>query len=107
MKNARDGDLYRKITVFDKTFELYYGYYDERDKESRYREPIPIYPDFIKSPVYTSDGYRYATEMQDICSHFSGREGEDSCFACRHFQKGEELIGLCRCESRMKGREDT
>lgn len=102
MKNIRDGDLYKVVTVFDKTFELYYGYYDEREKDSKYTEPIPIYPNFIENPLYTDDGYQYATEMQDICSHFCGREGEDSCFSCCHFQKGEELIGLCRCSDRMR-----
>lgn len=102
MNKIRDGDLYKTVTVFNKTFELYYGYYDESERQSKYTEPIPIYPSFIDEPMYTEDGYPFATEMQDICRHFLGNEGEDSCFACRHFQKGEELIGICRCQQRIK-----
>lgn len=105
MNKIRDGDLYKVVTVFGKSFELYYGYYDELEKSSKYTEPIPIYPSFIHEPLYTADGYPFATEMQDICSHFCGSDGEDSCFACRHFQKGEELIGICKCEKRKKSIE--
>ena len=102
MNKIRDGDLYKVVTVHGKTFELYYGYYDEMERKSRYTEPIPIYPSFLEEPSYTVDGYPFATEMQDICSHFLGTEGEDSCIACRHFQKGDEMIGICRCEQRLK-----
>ena len=100
MNKIHEGDLYKTVTVWGKTFELYYGYYDEIEKEGKYTEPIPIYPNLIKEPIYTDDGYPFATEMQDICSSFLGREGEDSCFACRHFEKGDELIGICKCEKR-------
>ena len=102
MNRIREGDLYKIITVCGKVFELYYGYYDEIEKEGKYTEPIPIYPNFIKEPSYTDDGYPFATEMQDVCSCFLGREGEDSCFACRHFEKGDELIGVCKCKMRQK-----
>ena len=102
MTKIRDGDLYKVVTVFGKTFELYYGYYDELERTGKYTEPIPIYPSFIANPLYTEDGYPFATEMQDICSHFRGSEEEDSCFACRYFEKGDELIGKCTCEERKR-----
>ena len=105
MNRIREGDLYKIITVCGKVFELYYGYYDEIEREGKYTDPIPIYPDFIKEPIYTDDGYSFATEMQDICSHFLGREGEDSCFACCHFEKGDELIGICKCEKRRSAQQ--
>lgn len=102
MNKIRDGDLYKIVNVYGRIFELYYGYYDEIERKSPYTDPIPIYPSFIDEPVYTADGYPFATEMQDICSHFLGKEGEDSCFACHHFKKGDELIGICKCEQRLK-----
>ena len=107
MNRIREGDLYKIFTVCGKTFELHYGYYDEIEKEGKYTEPIPIYPDFIKEPLYTDAGYPFATEMQDICSFFLGREGEDSCFACRHFEQGDELIGICKCEKRKRSSQQS
>lgn len=100
MKEIRDGDLYKTVTVFGKSFSLYYGYYDDAERKSRYGEPTPIYPDFIKNPLYVQEGYPFATEMQDVCGHYEGIADGESCYSCRHFQKGEELIGLCRCEAR-------
>lgn len=102
MKKIRDGDLYKVLTVFGEKFELYYGYYDERDRYGKYAEPLPIYPDFTREPRYTEDGYPFATEMQDVCIHYLGREGEEGCYACAHFERGEDMIGLCRCKERLR-----
>lgn len=102
MSRIREGDLYRIVTVYGKTFELYYGYYDDIERAGKHTEPIPIYPDLVRYPLYTEDGSPFVTEMQDICSHFLGREGEESCLACRHFEKGDELIGICKCEKRKR-----
>ena len=99
MKNIRDGDLYKTVTVFGKSFSLYYGYYDDEDRNSRYAELMPIYPDFTENPIYADDGHPFATEMQDVCEHYDGKEGGDSCYSCRHFKKGKELIGLCLSEA--------
>ena len=41
MKNnqvIKEGDLYKVITIYGKTFELYYGYYEEKDRYSKYNE---------------------------------------------------------------------
>lgn len=102
MNNMRDGNLYKVVNVFGKAFELYYGYYDEQDRYSKYAEPVPIYPNFIENPLYDGNGNPFATEMQDICPHYQGKDGEDSCFACSHFCKGDEMIGLCLCKARRK-----
>lgn len=95
MKKIKDGDFYKTVNVFGRVFDIYYGYYDEAEKKSKYSEPIPIYPDFIKEPVYSPDGYPFVTEMQDVCPHYKGKPGVDSCYGCNSFCKGEELIGLC------------
>lgn len=95
----REGELYKVIAVHGRSFEIRYGYYEDIDRQ---HEPIAIYPDFIKKPIYTDDGIPFATQMQDICEHYSGNAGEDCCSGCAHFQKSAELLGLCTCETRRK-----
>lgn len=93
----KEGDLYKEVTVGGKTFRLLYGYYEDYERESRFNDPIPIYPDFIKNPLFTDEGIPFVTAMQDICLHYEGKQECDSCADCIHFQKGEELFGLCGC----------
>ena len=92
---AREGDLYRVIRTFGHEFALCYGYYDERERDSRYGELLPIYPDFHASPQYTEDGYPFVTAMQDACEHFTGDDPEDGCHGCAHYRHGEEFLGIC------------
>lgn len=98
----KEGDLYKEVNLFGKTFKLVYGYYEDFERESSDSEPIPIYPDFIKNPLYTEDGIPFVTAMQDICEHYVGIRDGDSCAECIHFQKCEELFGLCDCSKRRK-----
>ena len=95
MAHARDGDLYKVVTLYGRTFELRYGYYAEFERESG--EPIPIYPDFKKDPLYTSDGYPFVTQMQGLCEHGESKFVEGCCADCRYYRDGEELIGICTC----------
>lgn len=97
-----EGALYKSVTVFGRTFELYYGYYEEYERYSVYNEPVPIYPDLIASPVYTDEGWPLATEMQRACDHYAGEGEERICYGCAHFERGEELFGKCRCPARRK-----
>ena len=90
-----EGRLYKKIELHGKTFEIYYGYYDESDKKSPYNESVPIYPNFDEEPIYTDNGERFVTAMQDKCEGFVGKETGDSCISCQHFEKGDDLIGVC------------
>ncbi len=93
----REGDLYRKVELFGKTFELRYGYYEDRD---RHGPPDVIYPNFIEEPVYTSDGKPFVTMMQDACKYYAGNidSGDDNiCGDCEHFKRGEEWLGVCAC----------
>ena len=104
----KEGELFKVITAHGKSFELRYGYYDEQDRYSKYNEPVAIYPDFLANPEYTDDGIPFVTAMQDICKHFKLKdkkwdEGIDnSCFNCIHYEKCDELIGVCRCKARRK-----
>ena len=112
MKNTHDyslsipqeGTLYKIIKLEGVTFELYYGYYEDKDRDNPLCSPIPIYPDFIGSPQYTDSGLPFATDMQDACEHFIGKDPNDGCFGCAHYKRGEEFLGLCLCEKRKKAR---
>ena len=96
----REGDLYRSVTTYGKTFELRYGYYDEKDRQSPLCEPAIIYPDFLRKPLYTDEGEPFVTMMQDACLSYKGegRRGSDTtCAECEYFQRGEEWFGICKC----------
>ena len=93
----KEGELYGTVSLYGKSFNIYYGHYDDKDRQSRYDEPIPIYPDFVEVPEYTEDGYPFVTGIQDTCSHFSGKHAEDGCHGCKYYQAGDDLIGVCRC----------
>lgn len=95
----REGDLYKKVWVHGKVFEIRYGYYEEIDRQY---EPVAVYPDFLSQPLYTAEGIPFATQMQDVCQHYSGKADEDCCGGCTHFQKSTDLFGLCTCETRRK-----
>lgn len=97
-KKIREGDLYQILKVDGERFEIRYGYYEEKDRFSKYNDPIPIYPNFLEKPQYNSEGYPFVTEMQDTCEHFEGKMLVDICCGCSHFKKGDDLIGICQCE---------
>lgn len=99
MHQIRDGDLYRRITVAGKTFELRYGYYEEYERTRG--EPVPIYPDFSLHPQYGADGAPFVTAMQDACPHYAGVDRSLGCFGCQYFREREDLIGICRCPARQ------
>lgn len=104
----KEGDLYKEVTVSGRNFRLLYGYYEDFERESRHNEPIPIYPDFIKKPVFTDEGVPLITAMQNVCRQYSGKPEGDSCSDCIHFRKSEELFGLCTCpENRQSVPERT
>ena len=99
----KEGDLYKVITAYGKTFELYYGYYEEIDRHSQYNDPREIYPNFLEIPVYTDEGVPFATAMQKSCKHFKGVSDEDNtCYQCGYYEKFEELLGVCKCKARRK-----
>ena len=83
--------------------DYYKWNYEEIDRESMYNTPIEIYPDFVKAPVYTDDGIPFVTAMQKKCENYKGEWDEEStCFQCAHYEKCEELLGVCTCRERRK-----
>lgn len=103
IKKPKEGELYGSFSVFGKSFDIYYGYYEEFERNSIYNDPVPIYPNLKDNPEYDGDGYRIVTEMQMACENYSGHFGEDSCGRCAHFMKGVKLFGLCKAESERRG----
>ena len=94
----KEGDLYKVVTTFGKTFELRYGYYEECDRQSPLCEPIVIYPDLLRAPVYTDEGMPFVTMMQDACKSYKGEAKctpDTTCAECKYFQRGEEWFGIC------------
>ena len=95
-----EGELYKKINIKGKIFELYYGYYEEIDRQ--HHAPDVIYPDFIKDPQYTGDGNPIVTLMQDACSDFKGEKEQDNdCSQCKHFERCEDFFGICTCPAKQ------
>ena len=91
----KEGELYKTVDIAGRIFHLYYGYYEDFERE--HHEPMPIYPDLIKHPEYTQEGIPIVTAMQDACPHYRGTADGESCQECAHFLQGEELFGLCGC----------
>ena len=93
-----EGELYKVVTTFGKTFELRYGYYQECDRQSPLCEPVVIYPDFLAEPVYTDNGEPFSTMVQDACKSYKGeakRTSNTTCAECKYFRRGEDWIGIC------------
>ena len=100
-ENNKEGDLYKVITIDSHVFELRFGYYE--DFEKRNGEPIPIYPDFIKTPEYSENGSPFVTAMQDSCNEAKLKtNGFGFCNDCEHYECGEDFIGICVCREKRK-----
>ena len=102
----KEGDFYKTITAHGKSFDIYYGYYEDWERESPNCKPLEMYPNFIETPVYTDKGIPFVTGMQKACDYFKGERDEDStCIFCAHYEKCEELLGICKCPKRRKKAE--
>ena len=92
----KEGDLYKKIEIFGEIFEIYYGYYEKRERDNLQIEPMPIYPDFIINPKFTKDGYPFVTKMQDACAYYKGKPSKYSeCAECEYYRHGDDFLGIC------------
>ena len=106
LQKPKEGDLYKVIVAHGKQFEIYYGFYEEIDRQNPLAEPMEIYPNFAKHPQYTRDGFAFATAMQTPCKHFLLGRGQDdvdnTCMHCQHYTACEELLGVCKCKHNKK-----
>ena len=101
--HSAEGILYKVLHVRDTAFPLYYGFYEEFERNNPGAEPIPIYPDFLKEPQYTHEGVPFVTKMQDACTYYEGTDSESNeCGECSYFEPGEELMGICNCPNKRE-----
>ena len=104
----KEGDFYKLISTCGKVFELRYGYYEECDRQNPLCNPVVLYPDFLKEPVYTDCGEPFATMVQDACKCYRGetkRTLNTTCAECQYFQHCEDWIGICKCGLRQRKNE--
>lgn len=102
--NIKEGSIYKVINLYGQEFVLYYGYYEECERLSPDIEPMPIYPDFVKEPKYTPEGFPFVTKMQDACRHYKGKDTKfKDCAECNHYLHGDELLGICTCFKNRNG----
>lgn len=99
----KEGDLFKVIHLHGRVFEIRYGFYEECDRHNQFAEPIEIYPDFIKNPQHTVEGFPFITAIQSPCHHFVGnRDSNSTCEECAYYSHGEELLGICTCPMNIK-----
>ncbi len=99
----KEGDIYKIIKVGDHVFELRFGYY--ADFERAYGEPVVVYPDLTQKHIYTNEGDRIVTAVQDSCRYYEAlaqKEREDCCRDCIYFSASDDDIGICKCMQNSK-----
>jgi len=95
----KEGDMFKVIELYGRTFEIRYGYYE--DFERKKSEPIPVYPDLKRTPIYGISGKLIVTHMQDVCPHFKPQAGDDTevcCGCCEYYPKNRQMIDVCLCK---------
>lgn len=107
MESIKEGALYKSVQIEGMNFNIYYGYECEGERVRGW-EPSPLYPDFAKNPLYTSDGKPFALTHDEACSEYKpiSKTSECVCCAnCKHFLQKEEIIGVCNAKTRKKIKE--
>ncbi len=92
----KEGDLYKTIKIDRFTFELRFGYY--ADYERKTGEPVVVYPDLNEQKLYTQDGRRLVTAIQDPCDYYEAANPMvlgDCCCDCIHYRHPGDDIGIC------------
>ena len=96
----KEGQLFKTFFIDEYVFELRYGYYAEFERKSG--EPVIIYPDLIDKPLYTNQGQRIVTAIQDPCEHYkvpNNKIRDESCSDCLYYANPNNEIGICQCEN--------
>lgn len=101
----KEGDIFKRIELYGVAFEIRYGYYEDIDRQY---EPYEVYPDFTKTPVYTSDGAPFVTLTQTPCRYFQKKKNafDCDCGTCIYMERGDELIAVCRCPQNKKAEDE-
>ncbi len=95
---CQEGDLFKSLEIHGHRFDIYYGYYEDCERENPAVDPMPIYPDFLNAPHYTASGAPFVTKMQDACEHYIGKvTAYKECAECAYYSHGDDFIGICTC----------
>ena len=99
--NQEEKHLHKLYQVGGRSFAVYLEY-DEQMGES-----YPAYPDFEASPVYTEEGYPFATAVQESCPHVKVKSLKatmpSDCGDCAWLYREHtpyDPIGICMCDAR-------
>ena len=95
----KEGDVYKTVTAGGHTFILRYGYYEDYERAAG--EPVVVYPDLELNRMYSTEGYRLVTAIQDVCVCYEGknRASEDACCSeCVYYPNTHACIDICTCE---------
>lgn len=69
------------------------------------------YPDYLKNPTYTPDGWRVMLTYEDACPHADLQPGVcQDCGSCKHYtQLDDTLLGVCHSPAmrRAEGQPET
>ena len=98
-----EGDLYMSLTLHGYTFDLRYGYYEEKDRNCG--EPVVIYPDLKSRPLYDSEGFLLVTAIQEPCEFYMAADEEQNehcCSDCIYYPNSRDEISVCICQARRK-----
>lgn len=98
LTRPREGDIFETVNIGGHSFVIRYGYYDNQERYTS--PPLPIYPNFLANPVYTSEGNPLITRIQDACQHYrtsDSSEGDHWCADCIHCSCTGNEIGICLC----------
>lgn len=100
-QKIKAGDLYKKITVAGREFEIRYMDMGEIDPEAK-GECIPDFPFFDEQPEYTDDRYPFTNALNDSCEHYKTDDAtpDNTCRDCIYFKDVVEELGVCRCTAR-------
>ncbi len=101
-----EGDLYLIMDVEGVVLEIFYGYYHP-ESERGVIDPMPIFPDFQKTPMFTKEGFPLVNADQLICQHFHPKPSisesdEGWCNDCLHIELYDVCLGVCRCKYNRK-----
>ncbi len=104
-KHPREGDLFSVFLVGGHAFEIRYGHYTDEERAAG-NEPVPIYPNLDKSPLYNEEGFRITNCISEGCRHFTAKRPkciERQCIYCTYYDTSVCLdIGICRCEKQRQ-----
>lgn len=93
---VQEGEIYEVLYIDGKTFEIRYGFYEDYERDGS--EPIPIYPDLEKTPVYGDSGKMIVTHMKSPCAYFKPQTEhgvERCCGCCVYYPVNRQMMSVC------------